>query len=187
MKPALTATLSLMLLALVVPQGGTAQGILPRPEAVVSLCAQPAKLALAPGSTATVKLTVDIMPGFHINSNQPLQEYLIPTEVFLPAPTGPAVPKLRDEFELTGVSYPKAELKSFGFAPGEKLAVYEGRVEIAVRLRARPAAQPGQRKLALGLRYQACNDQICLRPAKRQLTLSIEIRPKTSPGQRPGS
>ncbi|MFQ5927176.1 MAG: protein-disulfide reductase DsbD domain-containing protein [Terriglobia bacterium] len=159
--------------------------VLPKPEAVVTLRAEPARVRLVPGGTATLTLKVEILPGFHINSNKPLQQYLIPTAVFLPAPdrpepsggTGPAVPKLREEFELAGASYPKAELKTFGFAPDEKLAVYEGTVEIGVRLRAHLTARPGERKLALGLRYQACNDRICLRPAKRHLTLNLEVRP----------
>ena len=182
MKQALTTTLGVLLLAPLTspaqaPSVRTGQG-LPKPEEVVALRAEPARLTLRPGSTAALKLKVEILPGFHINSNQPLEEYLIATEVFLPAGA---------EFELAGATYPKAELKSFSFAAGEKLAVYEGMVEVAVRLRARPAIQPGTHALALGLRYQACNDEICLRPAERQLTLSVRVPQKPSPAPRRGS
>jgi len=143
----------------------------PKPETVVTLRAQPAQLRLVPGGTATLKLQVEIIPGFHINSEKPLQSYLIPTEVFLPAaPNGPS------EFELVGAKFPKAELKTFDFAPDEKLAVYEGTIEVALTLRARPETKPGSRKLALGVRYQACNDEICLRPAERQLTLTVQLQ-----------
>ena len=168
MKPAVIIAFTLGLL---VPSASWAQK-LPKPEDVVALRAEPARLRLRrPGATATLKLKVEILPGFHINSNKPLEDYLIPTEVFLPAS-----PQTPDGFELAGASYPKAELKTFSFAPGEKLAVYEGTIEVAVRLRARPEAQPGTHALALGLRYQACNDQVCLRPAERQLTLTIDVR-----------
>lgn len=155
---------------------------MPKPEQIVALRAEPARLVLPPGGTAALQLKLEILPGFHINSNQPLEGYLIPTEVFLPA-----VGKVREEFELAGARYPKPQVKTFSFAPGEKLAVYEGTVEVAVRLRARPDVAAGKRTLALGVRYQACNDEICLRPAERQLTISVEVRPKPSTGQRSGS
>ena len=142
----------------------------PKPETVVTLRAQPAHLRLAPGGIATLKLQVEIIPGFHINSVKPLESYLIPTEVFLPAGS---------EFELTEVKFPKAVVKTFSFAPDEKLAVYEGTIEVALTLRARPETKPGSRTLALGLRYQACNDEICLRPVEKQLPISVTVRSVT--------
>lgn len=152
-------------LALVVPLALAAQSI-PKPEEVVSLRAEPAQLTLRVGGTGRLKLKAEIRPGFHINSNQPLEEYLIPTEAFLPDGS---------DFELAGATYPEAELKTFSFAPGEKLAVYEGTVEIGLRLRARPSASRGRHTLALGLRYQACNDEICLRPAERRVDISVRV------------
>lgn len=162
-------------LVLLIPQGSVAQS-LPRSEEVVTLRAEPARLSVRAGAATALKLKLEILPGFHINSNQPLEGYLIPTEVFLPA-----VGKVREEFELAGARYPKPQVKTFSFAPGEKLAVYEGTVEVAVRLRARPDVAAGKRTVALGLRYQACNNEICLRPAERQLTLNIEVHPKLTP------
>ncbi len=159
---------------MLVPLALTAQSP-PKPETVVSLRARPTELTLAPGGTATLKLQVEIIPGFHINSQKPLESYLIPTEVFLPAESG---------FELAAMKFPKAVVKTFSFAPDEKLAVYEGTIEIALTLRARPETKPGSRKLGLGLRYQACNDTICLRPVERQITLNVEVSSRSSPGKR---
>lgn len=158
-------------LFLLIPLTVAAQSV-PKAEDVVSLRAEPAQLTIAAGRTASLTLSVQIIPSFHINSNKPLEGYLIPSEVFLPA---------AGEFELIEVKYPEAKLKTFSFAPGEKLAVYEGMIELPVRLRARAGIKPGARKLALALRYQACNDQLCLRPVERRLNLSVKVVPKGSP------
>ena len=55
--------------------------------------------------------------GFHVNSNQPKSEFLIPTVLKLSAPTDIVIGK---------VSYPAGTEMSFAFAPDDKLSVYTG-------------------------------------------------------------
>lgn len=87
--------------------------------------------------------------GWHVNSNKPLDEFLIPTVLSIDSPL---LSDLR-------VSYPPHKMQTFGFAD-EQLAVYEGKVRIPFR-----AVRTGGGNVEARLRYQACNDTVCLPPS----------------------
>ena len=140
---------------------------MPKPETVVAVRVEPARLTLQSGQTTSVAVIAVVQAGFHINSNKPIQDYLIPTRVELLEAPG---------FVLEKADYPVAELKSFGFAPDEKLSVYEGTVKIPVKLRAQPEATTGNHALRLAFHYQACNDRFCLRPARREAALTVRVQ-----------
>lgn len=95
---------------------------------------------------------IDIAPGWHINSNQPYQDYLIPT--ILSANDG----------TLKTVAYPEPIDRLLGFERS-RLSLYEG----SVVLRAH-ASEPGVRQLQT--RLQACSDSVCLPPETLVLTVS---------------
>lgn len=161
----------LALLALVLSTSllgvGRARAQMPKPETVVLVRAEPGRASLKPGGTAALAVVATIKEGFHINSHKPIQDYLIPTRVELLEASA---------FVVVKVDYPPGELKTFGFAPDEKLSVYEGIVRVPVRLRAKPNAPAGTHELRLAFHYQACNDRFCLRPASRDATLKVEVR-----------
>ena len=94
---------------------------------------------------ATIKIS--IKPGWHINSNTPLEEYLIPTEITL------------DSEKLATKAFPKPEIKSLSFNK-EKLSLYEGEINIIAEFPKNK--QQVASKLTLNL--QACSDKICLPP-----------------------
>src|SRR5690242_5588700 len=75
------------------------------------------------GKPGQVELRFHVASGFHINSNTPKSEFLIPTVLKLDPPTDIMIGK---------VTYPKGEELSFPFAPDEKLSVYSGTFDIAV-------------------------------------------------------
>jgi thiol:disulfide interchange protein DsbD len=156
-------TLTAAVAALLLPQCGSAQ--LPRADQVVQVRVEPAAVKAKAGNAATATLVAVIQDGFHINSNQPTESYLIPTRVELLEP-GP--------FALDKIDYPKGELKSFDFAPDEKLSVYEGTLKLALKLRARAGAR-GSHTLRLAFHYQACNDSVCLPPAKKEAALRVDL------------
>ena len=86
----------------------------------------PAVTTIVRGHPSTVQLNFRIPGGFHINSNQPRQEYLKKTELKMDPPTDIAIEK---------VTYPQGEDRSFPFAPDEKLNVYTGDIAIGVVVR----------------------------------------------------
>src|ERR1043166_8041856 len=69
------------------------------------------------GRVVQAAIVIDIPAGYHINSNRPLEKYLIPTQLKIDAPA---------QVRIGPVAYPRASLKSFKFA-NKQLSVYEGR------------------------------------------------------------
>jgi len=140
---------------------------LPKPEEVADAAVEPPSAELRTGMATEVTLVVTIRKGFHINSHEPLEKYLIPSRVEL------AEPK---HFELVEVKFPRGELKSFSFSPNQKLSVYDGSLRLPLYLRAKKGTARGKHTVGLTFHYQACNDQLCLRPASREATLFIALR-----------
>lgn len=140
---------------------------LPKPEEIVDVRLEPGHLKARPGGHADFTVVARIREGFHTNSHKPSLDYLIPTRIEL---LGDA------PFTLEKADYPAGELKTFGFAPDEKLSIYEGTVKIPVRLRAQTDAPAGTHTLRLAFHFQACNDQLCLRPAQREVKLTVSLQ-----------
>src|SRR4029077_1291047 len=69
------------------------------------------------GQGGPVTIHFRVPPGYHINSNTPKSEFLIPTALKLDAPT---------DIAITKVSYPEGRDMKFPFAPDEPLSVYTG-------------------------------------------------------------
>jgi hypothetical protein len=112
----------------------------------------------------TLKMSVQVKPGFHVNSNAPEDEYLIPLKLTW---TGP--------LQAEQVVFPKPERMTSSFSE-KPLVVFTGAFEIATRFKV-PANAPDGPNVATGkLRYQACNDKECLRPQTIDVNLSLDIR-----------
>ncbi|MCL4523894.1 MAG: protein-disulfide reductase DsbD N-terminal domain-containing protein, partial [Acidobacteria bacterium] len=117
------------------------------------------------GRAFDVAVVAEIMPGFHVNSNKPSEDYLIPTQLLPELPAG---------YKVLGTTYPPGKLLKFEFSE-KKLSVYEGKFTLRMRLQAPAGAPLGATKLSLTLRYQACNESACLPPVKIPVPLEIEI------------
>jgi len=133
------------------------------------------------GHMGGVRLTFRIPAGFHINSNQPKQDYLKKTEVKLSPPT---------DIAIAGVTYPPGVDRSFPFAPDEKLSVYTGDFEVKVLIRPLKTVLPARYAVHGVLKYQACDNAACYPP--KQLPISFEVKvlkgtgpPKKNPPQSP--
>jgi hypothetical protein len=133
------------------------------------------------GKPGEVELRFRVAPGFHINSNTPKSEFLIPTVLKLDAPTDIVIGK---------VTYPKGEDLSFPFAPDEKLSVYSGTFEIAVVVRPLHGVLPTKYMIHGQLRYQACDNAACYPPKNLPVQFEVKIaKPaavhKANPAQSP--
>src|SRR5215475_2260754 len=79
--------------------------------------------AVTRGEPGTVDLAFRVGAGFHVNSNTPRSDFLIPTTLKLDPPADIVVEK---------ITYPPGIDSSFPFAPDEKLNVYSGDFSIGV-------------------------------------------------------
>lgn len=136
----------------------------------LSSYAQQNKLTVSPPSQITVKrggtvaqtLKVSVLPGFHVNSDKPKDEFLIPLKLTWQA--GP--------LEVGTTTYPKPEDIKVG---NDILAVFTGSFTLETNFRARESAAPGPAIITGRLRYQACNNQMCFRPASVDVRLPVSI------------
>ncbi len=136
---------------------------------------------LTRGKVNNVQLTFSVEPGFHINSNQPSAEYLIPTTLKLDPPTDLMVGK---------ITYPPGEDRSFAFSPTDKLNVYSGRFTVLVRVRPLASVLAGEYEFHGSLRYQACDNAACFPPKNLAVRFAVKVvkpRPprKKNPAQSP--
>ena len=153
--------------------GSVAGPQLPRASEVVEPRAYVSLEPVPRGRAFEVAVVAKIRPGFHINAHKVALDYLIPTTLQAELPAG---------VRALNTLYPPGLLRKFGFAP-EKLLVYEGSVTLRMKLKALPDAPLGPHELGLTLRYQLCNDQVCLPPVKLPVTAEFAVAPADAPAR----
>jgi hypothetical protein len=141
--------------------------------AAMAACAQapgvlsisdPVKLSVPRAGEAAQALKLQLKPGYHVNSNTPNEEYLIPLRLTWDSAA----------VEAVSVQYPKplAEKAEFSDKP---LSVYTGNFEIVTKFRRAAKASPGPGFLNGKLRYQACNDKMCLPPKTIEVKVPLLV------------
>ena len=127
------------------------------------------------GASVPVQFQFRVAPGYHINSNKPKSELLIPTVVSLDVPTNISVAK---------VTYPAGEDLAFPFSPDEKLSVYTGDFTVKALVHAATATSKGTYRVHGNLRYQACDNRACYPPTNVPIYFDVTVaKPaKTSSG-----
>ncbi len=125
-----------------------------------------APVAVAAGNSTQVELAFRVSRGYHINSNKPTSELLIPTVVSVSPPTDIAVANL---------TYPAGEERSFPFSPDEKLSVYSGDFSVTGLVRAARTTPPGKYRVHGMLKYQACDDRACYPPGQVPVAFDVKV------------
>ncbi|MGA2962135.1 MAG: protein-disulfide reductase DsbD domain-containing protein [Candidatus Korobacteraceae bacterium] len=123
-------------------------------------------VTIQPGKSATLNMRFRINAGFHINSNKPTQEILIPTTVKLSPPADVLVGKLE---------YPAGEQMALPFMPEEKLSVYSGTFDVKGVLKTTRAVSRGTYRVRGELRYQACSDRQCFPPHTQAFAFDVKV------------
>ena len=136
------------------------------PGKAPSLTMAAVPLTTAQRAQATmVDLNFRVPAGYHINSNTPKSEFLIPTALKMDLPT---------DIILGKIEYPAGEDATFPFSPDEKLSVYSGDFTIAVAVHPLHSVVPGKYVMHGVLRYQACDNSACYPP--KALPVSFEVK-----------
>jgi len=123
------------------------------------------------GSEFKVAIKVNVADKWHINSDKPREDYLVPTQLTLSD---------TQQFKLVKTFYPEPKEYKFSFSE-TPLVVLEGEFVIGALIKVDNKVQPGKYFLIFNLDYQACNNQSCLPPASVTDTLEIEIADKSVP------
>ena len=125
----------------------------------------PQKLVIQRGQSATIKLQARIDPGYHVNSNKPHEDYLIPMRLTFTA----------DPLVVESVKYPAGHDEKYTFSE-KPLSVVTGNFEVLVTIRAPQNIEPQMYVLLGKLRYQACSDKACLAPKTVEVRITADLR-----------
>lgn len=121
-------------------------------------------LKVEQGETITVDLTLTVKSGWHINSNKPNDDFLIPSVISAKA-TG---------IKLINIKYPQAHELKLSFSE-EPVSVYEGIVNAALTFKADKEVKVGKQNVIVTLEYQACNDVSCMPPTETTTNFEVEV------------
>lgn len=136
------------------------------PPKAPELTMTPVPLTTSPRATQTeVDLNFRVPAGYHINSNTPKSEFLIPTALKMDLPT---------DIVLGKIEYPAGEELTFPFSPDEKLSVYTGDFTIKLAVHPLHSVVPGKYMMHGQLRYQGCDNAQCFPP--KNLPVSFEVK-----------
>jgi len=121
---------------------------------------------VSPSKPAEVELSFRVKEGFHVNSNKPNSELLIPTTLKLEPPA---------DLSATAITFPPGKDISFPFDPSEKLNVYSDAFMVKAKLMAANTASSGNITVHGQLRYQACNDNACFPPKNIPFQFDVHV------------
>ncbi|MFZ3210483.1 MAG: protein-disulfide reductase DsbD domain-containing protein [Terriglobales bacterium] len=130
-----------------------------------------AKISVKSGKPAKLELRFKVADGYHINSNQPGSELLIPTKLQLNPPT---------DIGVGSIAYPPGHDLTLAVAPDQPLNVYTGEFTVTAKVSAARTASPGKYKVHGQLKYQACNDRSCFPPKLAPVEFEVEVLKRTS-------
>ncbi len=123
--------------------------------------------AAHPGAPAAMALEVALNGGFHLQSNAPLDESLIPTVLTLDPPDG---------FSIESVAFPEPILVDVG---PDSLAVFEEEFRIGAIVDVSDSVAPGSYTVPGNLRWQACNETMCFQPQNTAVQFDVTVAPAT--------
>jgi Disulphide bond corrector protein DsbC len=127
---------------------------------------EPQKVAGKRNAAVETKIPVSVEAGFHVNSNTPTDDYLIPLKL-----TWSSLGSL----EGGQVKYPKPSLEKYEFAD-KPLSVYTGSFDLVVDFKVAANAPAGPGMAAGKLRYQACNSTTCFAPRTVDVSVSYQVQ-----------
>lgn len=115
---------------------------------------------------AKIPLSVDA--GYHVNSDKPTLDYLIPLKITWDKASMGAL-------EGGTVAFPKATLEKYDFED-KPLSVFTGSFDVTANFKvaANASAGPG---IATGkLRYQACSNKACYPPKTVDVSIPYQVQ-----------
>lgn len=122
------------------------------------------KVAGKRGDAVQAKIPVSIDPGFHVNSNKPAEEFLIPLSLTWTS-AGALVPGT--------VTFPKPSTEKVG---DEQLSVFTGKFDLVANFKVASNASAGPGSALGRLRYQACNSNTCFPPKTIDVTVPYQVQ-----------
>lgn len=120
---------------------------------------------LQPGQSNRIAIELSIHKPWHVNSNKPEEDFLIPTIVNF---------NQTETVTFGRIQYPNPQIKTFEFSDNP-LAIYDGIVYAFTTITIPPDYLEKSVIVSGSIGYQACNDQSCLAPAEIEFSEEFPI------------
>lgn len=159
-----TIKLALATVLLLVPTNFFAT-TLPQSAPDIGVNARLASDKVKKGGRVQGTVAVDIPSGYHINSNRPLERYLIASQLQFEAPAG---------VRVGSIVFPRPILRSLKFSKS-KVSVFEGHTTIRFTVTVPASFKSNSVELKGRLRYQACNDDVCFQPKTSEVKVWLRV------------
>lgn len=117
------------------------------------------------GRITRATVVMDIPSGLHVQSNRPLDKFLVATKLDVETPSG---------MQVGSISYPRALMRKLKFSKGT-VAVYEGRTTLRFNVTVPPNYKGSSGEIKGKLRFQACNDESCFPPVTREVKMWLNV------------
>jgi hypothetical protein len=118
------------------------------------------------GGHAQLTLELRVNRGFHVNSNHPYDELLMPTTLRLNAPDGIMIANLK---------YPEGQDLVLPFMNNQKLNVYSGAFVVTADVRPARTVAFGTERVHGAVKFQACDDRQCFPPRTVPFEFDVKV------------
>ena len=159
------AALFFLAIGFLVLSGGISSRVAAQTPPHINVSASVSSNKVNRGRSVRATVRMDIPGGYHVNSNRPLEKFLIPTTLKVDAPDG---------IRIGPIAYPRAVLRKFKFSKNN-VSVYEGRAIMRFSITIPPGTSTGSKEVKLNVRYQSCNDEVCFPPQTKELSLWLNV------------
>ncbi len=123
---------------------------------------------ISPGGEFKLAAKINIKETWHINSDKPYEDFLIPTEFNI---------EENPYFKLKKIVYPNPQDVKLAFSD-KPLSVLQNEILIGALVETSDQIKQGEYPLPVVINYQACNDRVCLPPSSVKDTIMIRIAEK---------
>ena len=127
---------------------------------------EPAKVSGARNATVQTRIPVTVRAGYHVNSNTPSEEYLIPLKLTW-TDTG--------ALQAGTITYPKPTMEKYEFSE-KPLSVFTGNFDLVASFKVAANAPAGPGAAVGKLRYQACSNKACYKPQDVAITVPYQVQ-----------
>ncbi len=122
------------------------------------------KITAKAGSTVKVSIPFTVDEGYHVNSNKPADEFLIPLKLTWGG----------GSIEYISTTNPKPRFENYPFS-SKPVSVFTGDFQVVAVFKIAKSADAGVAQVAGKLHYQACNERMCLTPKTMDVSVPLEI------------
>ena len=150
---------------LLIPVAFYSNPVPPQSAADINVSGSVAPDKVKKGRIVRASVVMDIPNGLHVQSNKPLDKFLVPTKLDVETPSG---------MQVGPVSYPRPVMRNLKFSKGS-VAVYEGRAMLRFNVTVPANYSGGSGEIKGKLRFQACNDESCFPPVTREVKMWLNV------------